>query len=97
MFERFTDRARKAIIQSRDEAIRLGHDFVGPEHLLLALIRDGDGIAVAMLKKLNVDIAAVKAEVEKLVAVGREVSPEREIPFTAGAKKVLEYAISEAR
>ncbi len=97
MFERFTERARKVIILAREEAIRLGHNFVGTEHLLLGLIREGDGLAVAMLKKLNVNIASVKAEIEKIVAVGNEFSPGSEIPFTPQAKKVLEYAISEAR
>ena len=97
MFERFTERARKVIILAREEAIRLGHNFVGTEHLLLGLIREGDGLAVAILKKLNVSISALKAEIEKVVAVGTEFSPAGEIPFTPQAKKVLEYAISEAR
>ncbi|MBZ0158804.1 ATP-dependent Clp protease ATP-binding subunit [Candidatus Methylomirabilis sp.] len=97
MFERFTERARKVIILAREEAIRLGHNFVGTEHLLLGLIREGDGLAVAILKKLNVNISAVKGEIEKIVSVGSEFSPAGEIPFTPQAKKVLEYAISEAR
>jgi ATP-dependent Clp protease ATP-binding subunit ClpC len=97
MFERFTERARKVIILAREEAIRLGHNFVGTEHLLLGLIREGDGLAVAILKKLNVNISAVKGEIEKIVSVGLEFSPAGEIPFTPQAKKVLEYAISEAR
>ncbi len=97
MFERFTERARKVIILAREEAIRLGHNFVGTEHLLLGLIREGDGLAVAILKKLNVNIGAVKAEIEKIVSAGSEFSPAGEIPFTPQAKKVLEYAISEAR
>ena len=97
MFERFTERARKVIILAREEAIRLGHNFVGTEHLLLGLIREGDGLAVAILKKLNVNISAVKGEIEKIVSAGSEFSPAGEIPFTPQAKKVLEYAISEAR
>jgi len=97
MFERFTERARKVIILAREEAIRLGHNFVGTEHLLLGLIREGDGLAVAILKKLNVNISAVKAEIEKIISAGSEFSPAGEIPFTPQAKKVLEYAISEAR
>ncbi len=97
MFERFTERARKVIILAREEAIRLGHNFVGTEHLLLGLIREGDGLAVAILKKLNVNIGSVKSEIEKIVSAGSEFSPAGEIPFTPQAKKVLEYAISEAR
>jgi ATP-dependent Clp protease ATP-binding subunit ClpC len=97
MFERFTERARKVIILAREEAIRLGHNFVGTEHLLLGLVREGDGLAVAILKKLNVNISALKGEVEKVVSVGTQISPAGEVPFTPQAKKVLEYAISEAR
>jgi len=97
MFERFTERARKVIILAREEAIRLGHNFVGTEHLLLGLVREGDGLAVAIFKKLNVNLATLKSEVEKIVSVGSDVSPAGEIPFTPQAKKVLEYAISEAR
>ncbi len=97
MFERFTERARKVIILARDEAIRLGHDYVGTEHLLLGLIREGDGLALPVLRKLNVDKVAVIAEIEERVPVGNKFSPGSEIPFTSGAKRVLECAISEAR
>ncbi len=97
MFERFTERARKVIILAREEAIRLGHNFVGTEHLLLGLAREGDGLAVAILKKLNVNLSTLKGEVEKIVSVGSQVSPAGEVPFTPQAKKVLEFAISEAR
>ncbi len=97
MFERFTERARKVIILAREEAIRLGHNFVGTEHLLLGLVREGDGLAVAILKKLNVNLTTLKGEVEKIVSVGSQASPAGEVPFTPQAKKVLEYAISEAR
>jgi len=97
MFERFTERARKVIILAREEAIRLGHNFVGTEHLLLGLVREGDGLAVAILKKLSVNLTTLKGEVEKIVSVGSQGSPAGEVPFTPQAKKVLEYAISEAR
>ena len=97
MFERFTERARKVIILAREEAIRLGHNFVGTEHLLLGLVREGDGLAMAILKKLTVNLSTLKGEVEKIVSVGTQVSPAGEVPFTPQAKKVLEYAISEAR
>ncbi|MGH7352417.1 MAG: Clp protease N-terminal domain-containing protein, partial [Candidatus Methylomirabilales bacterium] len=97
MFERFTERARKVIILAREEAIRLGHNFVGTEHLLLGLVREGDGLAMAILKKLSVNLSTLKGEVEKVVSVGTQVSPAGEVPFTPQAKKVLEYAISEAR
>ena len=89
MFERFTERARKVIILAREEAIRLGHNFVGTEHLLLGLVREGDGLATAILKKLSVNLATLKGEVEKIVSVGSQVSPGGEVPFTPQAKKVL--------
>ena len=97
MFERFTEKARKVIILAREEAIRLGHSFVGTEHLLLGLIREGEGLAIAILKRLNVNVSAVKAEVERIISFGSESSTTGEIPFTPQAKKVLEYSISEAR
>ncbi len=97
MFERFTERARKVIIFAREEAIRLGHSYVGPEHLLLGLIREGDGLAVAILKKMGLNMPLLKAEVEKECAIGCKEIPAGEIPFSAQGKKVLELAILEAR
>jgi ATP-dependent Clp protease ATP-binding subunit ClpC len=80
MFERFTERARKVIILAREEAIRLGHNFVGTEHLLLGLVREGDGLAVAILKKLSVNLTTLKGEVEKIVSVGSQGTPAGEVP-----------------
>jgi len=97
MFERFTERARKVIIFAREEAIRLGHNFVGPEHLLLGLIREGDGLAVAILKKVGLSMPLLKAEVEKGCVIGSKETPGGEIPFSPQGKRVLELAILEAR
>src|SRR4030042_2013108 len=97
MFERFTERARKVIIFAREEAIRLGHSYVGPEHLLLGLIREGDGLAVAILKKMGLSMPLLKAEVEKGLVAGSKEIPAGEIPFSTQGKRVLELAILEAR
>jgi ATP-dependent Clp protease ATP-binding subunit ClpC len=97
MFERFTERARKVIIFAREEAIRLGHNFVGPEHLLLGLIREGDGLALAILKKMGLNMSLLKAEVEKGFSAGSKEISAGEIPFSTQGKKVLELAILEAR
>ena len=68
MFERFTERARRVIILAREEAGRFRHDFVGTEHILLGLIRDGEGIATAVLQRLGIRLETVKAEVERALA-----------------------------
>ena len=69
MFERFTERARRVIILAREEAGRFRHDFVGTEHVLLGLIRDGEGIATAVLQRLGLRLETVKAEVERALAL----------------------------
>lgn len=97
MFERFTERARRVIILAREEAVRLKHSFVGTEHILLGLIREGDGLASAVLKRLNVKLPQLRAEIERVIAPGTETATGGEIPFTPRAKKVLEFAITEAR
>ena len=71
VFERFTERARRVIILAREEAGRFRHDFVGTEHILLGLIRDGEGIATAVLQRLGLRLETVKAEVERALAGSR--------------------------
>src|SRR5258708_5002931 len=97
MFDRFTERARKVIALAREEAGRLGHDYIGTEHLLLGLIREGGGVAAAVLENLNVDLERVRLEVEKLVATGGGTLPVGEVPITPRAKKVLELSGEEAQ
>ncbi|HTB22848.1 MAG TPA: ATP-dependent Clp protease ATP-binding subunit [bacterium] len=97
MFDRFTERARKVIALAREEAGRLGHDYIGTEHLLLGLIREGGGVAAAVLENLNVDLERVRLEVEKLVVVGGGTLTLGEVPFTPRAKKVLELSVEEAQ
>lgn len=96
MFGRFTERAQKVLFLARDEARRLGHPAVGTEHLLLGLLREGDGIAARALQALGVNLDKVRKEVEKIVVPGDLKSGE-EIGLTPRAKKVLELAQEEGR
>jgi ATP-dependent Clp protease ATP-binding subunit ClpC len=93
----FTDRVRKVLAMAREEAIRLQHDYVGTEHILLGLIREGEGVAAAVLTNLNVDLDAVHEGVEDSVRKGKATIALGELPYTSRAKKVLEYAMAEAR
>lgn len=98
MFEKFTDRARKVINLARQEAERLGHEFIGTEHILLGLVKEGSGVAANVLEILNVDLEKVRLEVEKYVtSSGETKSASSSLPFTPKAKKVLELAMEEAR
>ncbi len=97
MFERFTERARRVIILAREEAGRFRHDFVGTEHILLGLIRDGEGIATAVLQRLGLRLETVKAEAERALAGFPKTLTFGEVPFTPQAKRVLELSIEEAR
>ena len=96
MFGRFTERAQKVLFLSREEARRLRHPAVGTEHLLLGLLREGEGIAARSLQALGVDLDKVRREVEKIVAPG-ELRMGEEIGLTPRAKKVLELAQEEGR
>jgi ATP-dependent Clp protease ATP-binding subunit ClpC len=94
----FTDRVKKVMQLAREESVRLGNDYVGTEHLLLGLIREGDGVAVAVLKNLNVDLEDLARNIEKSISSsGGMMTIGQMIPFTPRAKKVLEIAAQEAR
>src|SRR5690625_1314607 len=95
MFERFTERAQKVLALSQEEAVRLGHNNIGTEHILLGLLREGDGIAAKALKDLGLEIATIQAEVEKLIGIGKQ--PMQVIHYTPRAKKVVELSQDEAR
>lgn len=97
MFNRFTERARKVIVFAKEEAKRFNHDYIGTEHLLLGLIREGEGVASAVLQKLGVDLEAIRIEVEKLVQPGPQTQVVGDIPFTPRSKKALELSAEEAR
>ncbi|OFX33623.1 MAG: nucleotide exchange factor GrpE [Armatimonadetes bacterium RBG_16_67_12] len=96
MFERYTERARRVIILAQEEAKRLGHSTVGTEHVLLGIIREGDGVASKVLKNLNISSERVRAEIEDAIGRG-ERAPHEEVEFSPRAKKVLDLAKVEAR
>lgn len=97
MFNRFTERARKVIILAKEEARRFNHDYIGSEHILLGLIREGEGVAAAVLQKLGISLENIRLEIEKLVQPGPTTQILGDIPFTPRAKKALELAAEEAR
>jgi ATP-dependent Clp protease ATP-binding subunit ClpC len=93
----FTDRVRKVLAMAREEAVRLQHDYVGTEHILLGLIREGEGVAAAVLMNLNVDLDQIQERTEEQVRKGKAGATMGELPYTSRAKKVLEFAVAEAR
>ena len=97
MFNRFTERARKVIILAKEEAKRFNHDYIGTEHILLGLIREGEGVAAAVFRSLGLSTENIRLEVEKLVQSGPSTIVSGDIPFTPKAKKVIELAMDEAR
>src|SRR5271166_1053191 len=97
MYERFTDRARKVMQLANQEAQRFNHEYVGTEHVLLGLIKEGSGVAANVLRNLDVDLRKIRNEVEKIVQAGPEMVTMGKLPQTPRAKKVIEYAIEEAR
>lgn len=97
MFNRFTNRARQVIILARNEADKFNHNYVGTEHMLLGLIKLGQGIACTVLKKMGIDFDVVRNEVSKAVTPGPEIKTVGEVPLTPGAKKVIEHAWEDAQ
>jgi ATP-dependent Clp protease ATP-binding subunit ClpC len=97
MFERLTDRARKVMALANQEAQRFNHEYIGTEHILLGLVKEGSGVGANVLKNLDIDLRKVRLEVEKLVKSGPEMVTMGKLPQTPRAKKVIEYAIEEAR
>ncbi len=97
MDNRFTERVRKVLSLARDEAGRLHHDYIGTEHILLGLIREGEGVAAAVLKHLNVELDSLRLKIEESVDLGGSTLTIGDLPYTSQAKKVLELSIDEAR
>ncbi|MEW6682171.1 MAG: ATP-dependent Clp protease ATP-binding subunit [Nitrospirota bacterium] len=97
MFERFTDRGRKIIILAREEAERHQNDYLGTEHLVLAILREGDGVALAVIKKMGLSPEQVRLEIERNLPSGGSTMTFGEIPFTPRVKKVIEFSIEEAK
>jgi hypothetical protein len=96
-YQRFTDRARKVMQLANQEAIRYNHEYIGTEHILLGLVREGSGVAANVLKNLRIDGNKIRLEVESIIVAGPEVIPIPKLPQTPRAKKVLEFACDEAR
>jgi len=97
MYERFTDRARKVMQLANQEAQRFNHEYIGTEHILLGLIKEGSGVAANVLKNLDIDLRKIRLEVEKLVQSGPDMVTMGKLPQTPRAKKVIEYSMEEAR
>jgi ATP-dependent Clp protease ATP-binding subunit ClpA len=93
----FTDRVRKVLQMAREEAARPHHEYVGTEHILLAILREGEGVAAAALTNLNVDFEEVTAAVNDTVKEGKYDATGPDLPYTSRAKKILEFSMSEAR
>ncbi|MFH1680930.1 MAG: Clp protease N-terminal domain-containing protein, partial [Candidatus Eisenbacteria bacterium] len=97
MHDRFTERVRKVMYLAREEAGRLQHDYIGTEHLLLGIVREGEGIAATVLNNLGLDLDQIRQAVESMVSGSGGTLTIGEIPFTPRAKRVLELAVEEAR
>ena len=97
MYERFTDRARKVMQLANQEAQRFNHEYIGTEHILLGLVKEGSGVAANVLKNLEVDLRKIRLEVEKIVQSGPDMVTMGKLPQTPRAKKVIEYSMEEAR
>jgi ATP-dependent Clp protease ATP-binding subunit ClpC len=95
MLERFTDRARRVVKLAEEEARRLDHNWIGTEHILLGLIREGEGVAAKALESLGISLQAVRQDVEEITGLGQQ-DPFEHIPFTPRSKKVLELSLRES-
>jgi hypothetical protein len=96
MFERFTDRARRVVVLAQEEARMLNHNYIGTEHILLGLIREGEGVAARALESLGISLEAARQQVEEIIGQGQH-APSGHIPFTPRAKRVLELSLRESR
>ena len=93
----FTERVRKVLQLSREESLELNHEYVGTEHILLGLCREGEGVAAAAIENLDVDTADIRTAILDVVKRGTSPVPGPDLPYTSRAKKVLELSMSEAR
>jgi hypothetical protein len=97
MYEPFTDKARKVMQLANQEAQRFNHEYIGTEHILLGLVKEGSGVAANVLKNLDIDLRKIRLEVEKIVQAGPDMVTMAKMPQTPRAKKVIECSIEEAR
>ncbi|MRH89822.1 hypothetical protein GFY24_20640 [Nocardia sp. SYP-A9097] len=95
MFERFTDHARRAVVLAQDEGKLLNHDYIGTEHLLLGILREGEGVAARVLADLAVDLKEVRDRVETIIGRGAH-EPSGHVPFTPRAKQVLQLSLEQS-
>ncbi len=93
----YSQGVKEVLMYSRDEAIRLGNNFIGPEHLLLGILRSGEGLAVDILKYLQVDLKYVKETLDDKLRSETEVSESNEIPLIKSAEKILKIMALESR
>jgi ATP-dependent Clp protease ATP-binding subunit ClpC len=96
MFEHFTDRARRLVVLAQDEARSLNHNWIGTEHLLIALISENSGVGAKALESLGISLDAARQQVESIIGRGQDPVGDGHIPFTPRAKKVLELSLREA-
>jgi ATP-dependent Clp protease ATP-binding subunit ClpC len=97
MFEKFTERGRKIIIYAKEEAERRQNDYLGTEHLLLAILREENSLPVSVLKKMGLSIEDLRMEIERNLPISNNILSFGDVPFTPRAKKVLELSVEEAR
>ncbi len=95
-FNKFTERARRVLTLAQEEAQRFQHNYIGTEHLLLGLVREGEGVAAKVLTNLGVQLSDVRAAIEYIIGRGDHVAP-GDIGLTPRAKKVIELAVDEAK
>src|SRR5205807_10429307 len=94
----FTERTRKVLAMAREEAARLHHEYVGTEHILLALVRQGEGVAATVLQHLSVELDEIRQKIEETVRKGKAAQTTGpDLPYTSGAKQVLGPSMSQAR
>jgi ATP-dependent Clp protease ATP-binding subunit ClpA len=96
-FDRFNDRAKRVLALAQDEAIRFNHNYIGTEHLLLGLVREGEGAAARVLDSMGVELSKVRVSVESIIGRGDSTKSPSEISLSPRTKKVIELAIDEAR
>jgi hypothetical protein len=97
MYERFSDRARKVMQLSNQEALRYNHEYIGPEHILLGLLKEGSGVAANVMKNMDIDLKRLRHEVEKILLPGPDMDSMGKLPQTPSTRKVIELAIQSAR
>jgi hypothetical protein len=96
IYERFTDRARKVMALANQEAQRFNHEYIGTEHILLGLVKEGSGVGANVLRELDIDLRRIRVEIEKIVKSGPDMITMGKLPHTPRTKKVLAYAVEEA-